>query len=209
MFTGLVEAVGELIERKPTSGGFRLRVASPLADELSPGDSVAVNGVCLTVILAEKGEIHADVGPETVRVTTLGTIARGSLVNLERPLRADSRLGGHFVQGHVDAIGHIEELRADADFHWLTVGFPSHLAPFLVHKGSIAVDGISLTIAGLGIDRFDVQVVPYTMTNTNLGRAELRDRVNLEVDMVGKYVVRAAELAGLSLTGVRPGEVTH
>src|SRR6185436_19361260 len=117
------------IERKPTSGGYRMRVSSPLAEELSPGDSVAVNGVCLTVILAEKGEIHADVGPESVRVTTLGTIARGSLDNLERPLRVDSRLGGHFVQGHVDAVGQIEELRADADFHWLTVGFPSNLAP--------------------------------------------------------------------------------
>ena len=145
MFTGLVEAVGELVERKATSGGIRLRVASRLADEVSPGDSLAVNGVCLTVILAEKGELYADVGPETVRVTTLGTIAQGSSVNLERPLRADSRLGGHFVQGHVDAIGHIEDLRDEADFHWLTVGFPSRLAPFLVHKGSIAVDGISLT----------------------------------------------------------------
>jgi len=209
MFTGLVEAIGELVERKPTNGGFRLRVASPLAGELSPGDSVAVNGVCLTVILTEAGEFQADVGPETIRVTTLGTIARGSHLNLERPLRADSRLGGHFVQGHVDAIGHIEELRDAADFHWLTIGFPSQLAPFLVPKGSIAVDGISLTVAGLGTDRFDVQVVPYTMSHTNLGRAELRDRVNLEVDMVGKYVVRAAELAGLTLTGVRPGEVTH
>ena len=208
MFTGLVEAVGELVERKPTSGGLRLRVASSLAEELSAGDSLAVNGVCLTVILVEKGEIQADVGPETVRVTTLGAIARGAVVNLERPLRADGRLGGHFVQGHVDAMGHIEELRADADCYWLTVGFPSHLAPFLVHKGSIAVDGVSLTIAGLGVDRFDVQVIPYTMTHTNLGRAELRDRVNLEVDIVGKYVVRAAELAGLTLTGVRPGEVT-
>jgi riboflavin synthase len=209
MFTGLVEAVGELIERKSTSGGFRLRVASSLSAELSPGDSLAVNGVCLTVILAEHGEVHADVGPETVRVTTLGTMPTGSLVNLERPLRADSRLGGHFVQGHVDAIGLIEELRADADFHWLTVAFPTDLAPFLVHKGSIAVDGISLTIAGLSPNRFDVQVVPFTMTHTNLARADVRDRVNLEVDMVGKYVVRAAELAGLSLTGVRPGEVTH
>jgi riboflavin synthase len=209
MFTGLVEAVGELIERKATAGGFRLRVASPLADELSPGDSLAVNGVCLTVVVAEKGEVHADVGPETVRVTTLGTIARGGLVNLERPLRADGRLGGHFVQGHVDAIGQIEELRAEADFHWVTVGFPSRLAPFLVLKGSIAVDGISLTVATLGLDSFDVQVVPFTMTHTNLGRAGPRDRVNLEVDMVGKYVVRAAELAGLNLTGVRPGEVTH
>lgn len=207
MFTGLIEAVGELVERKPTSGGFRLRIVSPLTKELAPGDSVAVNGVCLTVILAGK-EMHADVGPETVRVTTLGTLATGSLVNLERPLRADSRFGGHFVQGHVDAVGHIEELRADEDFHWLTVGFPSQLTPLIVHKGSIAIDGVSLTVAGLGKDRFDVQIVPYTMTHTNLSRMQRRDRVNLECDMVGKYVVRAAELAGLTL-GVRPGEVTH
>jgi len=209
MFTGLVEAVGELVERKPTSGGFRLRIASRLAPELSPGDSLAVNGVCLTVILAEEEEIHADVGPETVRVTTLGWLPRGGAVNLERPLRADSRFGGHFVQGHVDAIGHIEELRQDAEFLWLTVSFPSQLAPYIVHKGSIAVDGISLTVAGLGGDRIDIQVVPYTMTHTNLGRVQIRDRVNLECDMIGKYVVRAAELAGLTLTGVRPGEVTH
>ena len=209
MFTGLVEGVGALLERKPTSGGFRLRIASPLATELKPGDSLAVNGVCLTVILAERDEIHADVGPETVRVTTLGSITRGSLVNLERPLRADQRFGGHFVQGHVDAIGHVEELRQDAEFHWLTVSFPSNLAALIVHKGSIAVDGISLTVAGLGADRFDIMVIPFTMQHTNLGRIKIRDRVNLECDMVGKYVVRAAELAGLTLTGVRPGEVTH
>jgi riboflavin synthase len=209
MFTGLVEAIGELIECKPTSGGFRLRIATALAPELAPGDSLAVNGVCLTVILAEHSEIHADVGPETVRVTTLGAAARGTLLNLERPLRADSRFGGHFVQGHVDAVGHIEEIREDAEFHWFTVSFPPHLAPYIVHKGSIAVDGISLTVAGLGLDRFDIMVVPYTMTHTNLGRIGIRDRVNLECDMVGKYVVRAAELAGLTLSGVRPGEVTH
>jgi riboflavin synthase len=209
MFTGLVESVGELIERKPTGGGFRLRIATTLARELAPGDSLAVNGVCLTVILAERDEIHADVGPETIRVTTLGWLSRGARVNLERPLRADGRFGGHFVQGHVDAIGHVEEMRADADFHWLTVGFPSHLAPLIVHKGSIAVDGISLTVAGFGADRFDVQLVPFTMDHTNLGRAQIRDRVNLECDMIGKYVVRAAELAGLTLTGVRPGGVTH
>src|SRR5688572_7439038 len=109
MFTGLVEAVGELIERKPTARGFRLRVAAPLADELSAGDSLAVNGVCLTVVVAEAGEIHADVGPETVRVTTLGTLAPGSRVNLERPVRPDGRMGGHFVQGHVDAIGDVQD----------------------------------------------------------------------------------------------------
>ncbi|OLC48434.1 MAG: riboflavin synthase subunit alpha, partial [Acidobacteria bacterium 13_1_40CM_65_14] len=171
--------VGELVERKPTSGGFRLRIATAIAPELAPGDSVAVNGVCLTVILAEETELHADVGPETVRVTTLGSLQRGCRVNLERPLRADSRFGGHFVQGHVDAIGHIEELRADAEFHWMTVSFPGHLAAYIVHKGSIAVDGISLTVAGLGADRFDVMVVPYTMMHTNLGGAQIRDKVNL------------------------------
>jgi riboflavin synthase len=209
MFTGLVEAVGELIERKPTSGGFRLRIDTSLAAELAPGDSLAVNGVCLTVVLAESDAVHADIGPETVRVTTLGGLPRGSAVNLERPLRADSRLGGHFVQGHVDAIGHVEDLRAEADFHWLTVRFPADLAPFFVRKGSVAVDGISLTVADLRADRFDVQLVPFTMQHTNLSRARISDRVNLECDMVGKYVLRAAEIAGLTLTGAPPREVTH
>jgi riboflavin synthase len=209
MFTGLVEAVGTLVERKPTSGGFRLRIGTPLAPELKPGDSIAVNGVCLTVILTAASEFQADVGPETARVTTLGWLPAGAAVNLERPLRADSRVGGHFVQGHVDAIGHVEDLRPDAEFHWLTVSFPSSLASFIVHKGSIAVDGISLTVAGLGKDRFDIQVVPFTMDHTNLSRVQLHDRVNLECDMVGKYVVRAAELAGLSIHGLKPGEVAH
>lgn len=209
MFTGLIEGVGELIERKPTQAGFRLRIGTSMTPQLSPGDSLAVNGVCLTVTLAEDLAIHADVGPETARVTTLGWLPHGSRVNLERPLRADGRLGGHFVQGHVDAVGHVEEMRQDADFHWLTVSFPSTLASNIVHRGSIAVDGVSLTIAGLGVDRFDVQVVPYTMDHTNLSRLQVRDHVNLECDIVGKYVVRAAQLAGLTVTGVRPGEVTQ
>src|SRR5919199_484594 len=126
MFTGLVEAVAELIERKPTSGGFRLRIGTTLAGELSPGDSLAVNGVCLTVILAEESEVHADVGPETLRVTTLGTLGRNTIVNLERPLRADSRFGGHLMQGHVDAVGYLEDIRHNTDFHWFTVSFPPH-----------------------------------------------------------------------------------
>ena len=208
MFTGLIEAVGELVERKPISGGILVRVATALAPELKPGDSLAVNGVCLTVILAESGEIHAEAGPETLRVTTLGTLERGAALNLERPLRADGRFGGHFVQGHVDAMGYVEEIREDSDFHWLTVSFPPHLSPFIVHRGSIAVDGISLTVAGLGPDRLDVQIVPHTRQNTNVRLMQLRDRVNIECDMVGKYVVRAAELAGLSL-GSRPGDVTQ
>jgi riboflavin synthase len=209
MFTGLVEGVATVVECRPTGRGVRLRVGSPLAAELAPGDSLAVNGVCLTVILAVASEIHADVGPETMRVTTLGGLAPGTLVNLERPLRPDGRFGGHFVQGHVDGIGHVEVLRADADFHWLTISFPPALAPYLVLKGSIAVDGTSLTVAGLGVDRFDAMVLPYTLEHTNVKAMKIHDRVNLECDMIGKYVVRAVELAGLSRAPVRAGDVTH
>ena len=198
MFTGLVEAIGELTERTSLTGGFRLRIATALAPELTAGDSLAVNGVCLTVIVATAEEVVADVGPETARVTTLGELSRGTHLNLERPLRADGRLGGHFVLGHVDGVGHVEEVRAEAEFHWVTITFPADLAVFMVRKGSIAVDGISLTLAGLGSDRFDVQVVPYTMAHTTLGRTRRHDRVNLECDLVGKYVARAAELAGLT-----------
>jgi len=210
MFTGLVEAVGELMERKPTPGGERLLIYSAEVErDLKPGDSLAVNGVCLTVTHSEAGQIYADVGPETLRVTTLGSMSMGTALNLERPLRADSRLGGHFVQGHVDGVGRIEDIREDADFHWVTISFPGQLAAYLIHKGSIAVDGISLTIAGLGADRFDVMVIPFTRAHTNLGHARVGDRVNLECDMVGKYVVRAAQTAGLNFTQPVPGEVTH
>lgn len=203
MFTGLVEAVGELIDRIPTEGGLRLRIATGLAPELLVGDSLAVNGVCLTVVAAADGAMAADVGPETMRVTTLGSLPPHSVVNLERPLRADSRFGGHFVQGHVDAIGRIEGLRTEAEFVWLTVGFPPHLAPMFVSKGSVAVDGVSLTVALLGSDRFDIQLVPFTLAHTNLGQAKIGDAVNLECDIVGKYVARAAELAGLTPAAAR------
>jgi riboflavin synthase len=197
MFTGLIEAVGHLVERATVPGGFRLRIAAPVAGDVALGDSVAVNGVCLTVVATDRDAMAFDVGPETARVTTLGALTTGCLVNLERPLRADGRFGGHFVQGHVDAVGHVEELRADAGFHWLTVSYPPRLAALFVPKGSVAVDGISLTVADLQTDRFVVQVVPYTMEHTNLGGARVHDGVNLECDMVGKYVARAAELAGL------------
>jgi len=200
MFTGLIEATGRLVERQTTDGGLRLRIASALAGELAAGDSLAVNGVCLTVIGADAEEILADVGPETIRVTTLGGLSAGVPVNLERPLRADSRFGGHFVQGHVDAIGRVEDRKPEAEFEWLTVSFPAPLAPYFVLKGSVAVDGISLTVAGLGIDRFDVQIVPYTLAHTNLRSLAAGDGVNLECDMVGKYVARAAELAGVTRT---------
>jgi riboflavin synthase len=193
MFTGLIEATGEVTARTPTTGGQRISVRSPLTADLNLGDSVAVNGVCLTVVQTD-GAFHADVGPETLRVTTLGSLATGAVVNLERPLRGDGRIGGHFVQGHVDAMGRIEKLRPASDFLWMTVSFPHELARFLVLKGSVAVDGISLTVAGLSGDGFDVQLVPFTMEHTNLKRAQVGDSVNLECDMIGKYVARAAEL---------------
>src|SRR5438128_1454965 len=120
MFTGLIEAVGEMFQREPIAGGERIRIASALARELAPGDSIAVNGVCLTVSRIDDDGFHADVGPETLRVTTIGLLAEPALVNLERPLRPEGRIGGHFVQGHVDAVGRIEQLRAESDFAWVT-----------------------------------------------------------------------------------------
>ena len=195
MFTGLIEAVGAVASHERTQTGARVRIDTALGAELSLGDSVAVNGVCLTVTERDAGGFHADAGPETLRVTTLGGLAPGAPVNLERPLRPDSRLGGHFVQGHVDAVGRIDRLEAESDFYWLGVSFPRALAPYLVSKGSVAVDGISLTVARLFEDRFDVQIVPFTLEHTNLRAARVGDGVNLETDMIGKYVVRAASLA--------------
>jgi len=194
MFTGLVEAVGEVAEVKPVASGLRLRLATDLSGELTPGDSLAVNGVCLTVVSADAGGVHMDVSPETLRVTTLGTLKRGTAVNLERPMRADARFGGHFVQGHVDGTGSIDDLRQEGDSWWMTVRFPPALAAQIVRKGSIAIDGISLTVAGVDDRRLDVQIIPYTWENTNLKSAKVNDVVNLECDMLGKYVLRALEM---------------
>jgi riboflavin synthase len=194
MFTGIVEAVGTLADVKGTGSAYRVRIQTPLAAEMKVGDSIAVNGVCLTVILIDGEHLLADVGPETARVTTLGTLQRGQEVNLERPLKADGRLDGHFVLGHVDGVGVIEEIRAEAESRWVTVGFPAPLAPFLIRKGSVAVDGISLTVAGLGEKQFDVQVIPFTWSHTSLKGLRKGDRVNLECDMIGKYLIRSLEL---------------
>jgi riboflavin synthase len=198
MFTGLIEAIGEVQEVTPTPAGFRLRVTTAIAPDLVAGDSLAVNGVCLTAVSSDASGIHADISPETLRVTALGLLRRGSLVNLERPLRADARLGGHFVQGHVDATGTIDDIRPDGDSHRLTIRFPAVLAPYIVSKGSITVNGISLTVASVDDRRFDVQIIPYTWEHTNLHLAKAGDLVNLESDILGKYVVRASELAGLT-----------
>jgi riboflavin synthase len=206
MFTGLIEAVGRVAEAKGVGGGLRVRIRTDLASALAAGESLAVNGVCLTVIVAEGGEVHADVGPETSRITTLGALRREQALNLERPLKADGRVGGHFVQGHVDGMGTIDEIRSEGDARWFTVAYPAALAPLLVRKGSIAVDGVSLTLAGLGETKFDVMIVPFTWEHTNLRTLRVGDRVNLECDMIGKYVARALEVSATDR--LRPASTT-
>ena len=210
MFTGLIESVGRVAEVKATEAGFHLRITTEIAGDLRPGESVSVNGVCLTVVEKgvgrgfhpnpEKGPpdpfFSAEIGPETAKVTSLGALGAGSLVNLERAMPANGRFGGHMVMGHVDATGAIQSIRAEAEFSWITVSYPPSLAPYFIHRGSVAVDGISLTIATLGTAAFDVQVVPFTLSHTNLRTARAGDRVNLECDIVGKYVLRAMEFMG-------------
>ena len=148
----------------------------------------------MTVIVHEGNEVQADIGPETARVTTLGTLQAGDPVNLERPMRLDGRLGGHLVLGHVDGVGLVNQVRAEDDSHWITIEYPAPLAQYFIRKGSVAVDGVSLTVAGLVDRRFDVQIVPYTWKATTLSALRPGARVNLECDLVGKYVVRAIEL---------------
>lgn len=196
MFTGLIESVGEIAEMQAIDAGFSLRITSGIAADLRLGESVAVNGVCLTVVDNKSGSFSAEIGPETAKVTSLGTLKAGSLVNLERAMPANGRFGGHMVLGHVDGTGTIQSVRPEAEFSWFTVGYPAGLAPYLIHRGSVAVDGISLTIARLDTTSFDVQIVPFTLSHTNLGNAHAGDRVNLECDMVGKYVLRAMEFMG-------------
>ena len=191
MFSGLIEAMGAVIALREIPAGARLRIGTTLARDLTLGDSIAVNGVCLTVVEQGDAAFDAEVSPETARVTTLGGLSAGSAVNLERPLRVDARLGGHFVLGHVDAVGHVRSVGPQEEFNLVTVGYDPTLTSFLVPKGSIAVDGISLTVAALRPDEFDVQIVPYTWQHTNLQSAGPDTPVNLECDIIGKYVVRA------------------
>ena len=194
MFTGLIEAVGTVDDVRRSAAGLEIRIQTGLAREMRPGDSLAVNGVCLTITRGTEAQVHGDIGPETARVTALGSLQHEQRVNLERSMRADSRIGGHFVQGHIDGTGVIDEIRPDGDSHWLTISFDRGLSPYLIRKGSIAVDGVSLTVAGLGGNVFDVMIIPFTWANTNLSSLRLRDRVNLECDIIGKYVARSVEL---------------
>jgi riboflavin synthase len=194
MFTGLIEATGTVRAIASQADGAVLDIDTTLAPDLAVGDSLATNGVCLTVRRLDGTQVTMDVSPETLRVTGLGRLVPGRPVNLERPLRADGRLGGHVVQGHVDGVGAILAIAAEGEFRRVRIGFPADLAPWMVAKGSIAVDGISLTIAALDDEWFDVQVIPHTWTQTTLAGARIGDPVNLECDLVGKYVVRLAQL---------------
>jgi riboflavin synthase len=168
-------------------------VRTPLGAELTPGDSIAVNGVCLTVTTRTERGFTADVSPETLAVTSLGALEPERLVNLERPLRADARLGGHFVLGHVDGIGSIVGLSREGDYYRLEVEVPDVIAPCVILKGSVAIDGVSLTVAGLSEASplvVHAQIVPFTFGHTALAGARVGDVVNVEGDVLGKYVQR-------------------
>ncbi|MEO7191399.1 MAG: riboflavin synthase [Vicinamibacterales bacterium] len=190
MFTGLIETTGRIDALEPTGSGARLRVRTAIGAELTLGESVAVSGVCLTAADVTADGFSADLSPATLSVTTLGRCRTGQLVNLERPVRADARMGGHFVLGHVDAVGIIHALRHDGDCVWLDVDVPAALSPYLISKGSIAVDGISLTVAALEGCRVGLQIVPFTFAHTALAEAGPADPVNIEADVLGKYVAR-------------------
>jgi riboflavin synthase len=188
VFTGLVQDLGTVVAVDATADGVRLGVRSALAGELSEGDSVAVNGVCLTATRIAGGAFSADVMQESLRRSSLAEVGEGSTVNLELPLRASDRLGGHVVQGHVDGVGVVRETRADGFSRVVTVDAPPALLRYVVEKGSIAVDGVSLTVAAVDDGSFSVALIPETLERTTLGTAEPGRPVNLEVDVFAKYV---------------------
>ena len=199
MFTGLIEDVGELAARTPQGKAAKLeiRTALPIAD-IEVGESIAVNGACLTVeqVQAEAGTLVFHSLRETLRRTNLATVAVGSPVNLERAMRLGDRLGGHLVLGHVDATASIAAVERLEDDYVVTIGLPEELHPLVIPKGSIAVDGISLTIAHLADDAFTVHIIPHTWDATNLQAAKPNSVVNLEADMVGKYILRSQQAPG-------------
>jgi len=201
MFTGLVLERGRLISDPVPSGqgGVRLAVGmSPgLAERLGIGDSVAVSGVCLTVVEKEPGQVLAELSPETLARTNLGDLRSGYEVNLEPALRMGDPLGGHMVQGHVDDTAEVVGRRDLSEHRVLAFSIPPDLAPFLVEKGSVTVDGVSLTVSALGSDRFEVALIPHTLEVTTLSRRVPGDRVNLEVDVLAKYVHRMLAARGL------------
>jgi riboflavin synthase len=204
VFTGIVEELGEVVGLEESSDTARLTVRGPLVTAgVFPGDSVAVNGVCLTVTDSADGTFSADVMGETLSRSSLGALGAGSAVNLERPTPLGGRLGGHLVQGHVDGTGTIVTRREGGRWDVVRISIPRRLGRYVVEKGSIAVDGISLTVSALGDDWIEVSLIPETLARTTLGRKQPGDVVNLEVDMIAKYVER---LLGEGDWGGRPPE---
>ncbi|MEJ2700749.1 MAG: riboflavin synthase [Desulfuromonadales bacterium] len=191
MFTGLIETLGNIREVRKSPGGARLSVMTDLPmEDLVKGESIAVNGICLTVTSFGGGVFSADVSAETLSRTTLGELAPGSIVNLERALRLSDRLGGHLVTGHVDGVATVTGRARDGDSVRFTFGIPPGLNRFLVEKGSVAVDGISLTVNAVTGDSFSVSVIPHSLSMTTLQYREVGSRVNIETDLIGKYVER-------------------
>lgn len=190
MFTGLIADLGLLAAVELDGDGATLRIRTPLAGALSIGDSIAVNGVCLTATRVGEQEFEAQAIRETLARSTLGALASGDPVNLELALRADGRLGGHFVQGHVDGVGTVTEVRAEGFSRVLGIEAGVDLVPFVVEKGSITVDGVSLTVSGVRAGGFEVSLIPETLERTTLGLAAAGRRVNLEVDILAKHVQR-------------------
>jgi riboflavin synthase len=188
VFTGLVADLGTVTAVDATADGVRLAVRTALAGEIGEGDSVAVNGVCLTATAIAEGQFSADVMHETLRRSSLAGVGEGTPVNLELPLRAADRLGGHVVQGHVDGLGSVRGVQEDGFARIVTIATAPELLRYVVEKGSIAVDGISLTVATVSDDSFSVSLIPETLERTNLGAAEPGQPVNLEVDVLAKYV---------------------
>ncbi len=185
MFTGIIEETGSVIDRQDYALTIRAATVIP---GMKLGDSIAVNGTCLTVVHFDADQFQVDLAPETLRRTALGQLETGSAVNLERPLAIDGRLGGHIVQGHIDAAGRITSIRPEGDCFLFRIHAPKRLMPYIVEKGFIAVDGISLTVVDKRDTSFTLSVIPYTLQNTNLREKSANHRVNLEVDILAKYV---------------------
>lgn len=189
MFTGIIEEIGQIRRIEPLGEGRRLTIQANFAQALRPDQSVAVNGVCLTVVAADAQTFTVEVVEETLRKTTLGRLTEGTLVNLERALRADGRLDGHFVQGHVDTTGQVVAVEEEALDRLYRIRFPQTFRPYLIPTGSIAIDGISLTVARLEEETLTVAIIPHTFRKTNVSSWQPGTLVNLEFDMIGKYVV--------------------
>jgi riboflavin synthase len=198
VFTGLIADVGEIAAYERRDGGARIAVRTALAGDLSEGDSVAVNGVCLTATGVSAGEFQAQAIAETLRRSSLSRLQAGSRVNLELPLRLGDRLGGHIVQGHVDAVGTVVAARPEGSSRVLTIELPAELARHVVLKGSVALDGVSLTVSDLAERRLSVSLIPETLQRTTLGGLQPGEQVNVEVDVLAKHVER---LLASTLTG--------